>query len=104
MRDRRRYWAPRRPRIPPSASFAPVAQHRGGDTQLACDLDQRPAAAHQQGDRLSLELIGELTPALAHSTPFRSRWSLAKVSTISGESHDLHIPTTDGRELLLTRY
>jgi hypothetical protein len=85
MQGRRRYRAPRRPRIPPSASIAPVAQHRGGDTQLACDLDQRPAAAHQQGYRLSLELIGELTPSLAHSTPFRSLWSLAKVSTNSRE-------------------
>src|SRR5215813_15081077 len=92
MRGRRRYRGPRRPRIPPSASIAPVAQHRGRDTQLACDLDQRAAAAHQQGDRLSLELIGELTPSLAHSTPFRSLRSLAKVSTISGEPQLAALP------------
>src|SRR5262245_41924732 len=85
MRGRRRYRAPRRPRILPSASIAPVAQHRGGDAQLAGDLEQRTAAAHQQGYRLSLELIGELPPSLAHSTPFCSLRSLAKVSTISGE-------------------
>src|SRR5207253_9855036 len=67
--------------------IAPVAQHRGGDTQLACDLAQRPTAAHQQGDRFLLELIRKMTPSLAHSTPFRSRRSLAKVSTNSGEPH-----------------
>src|SRR5215468_8515789 len=87
MRGRRRYRAPRRPRIPPSASIAPVAQHRGGNPQLACDPAQRPTAAHQQSYRFPLELIGKMTPSLAHSTPFRSRWSLAKVSTNSGEPH-----------------
>src|ERR1700682_3781103 len=85
MRGRRRYRVPRRPRIPPSASIAPVAQHRGGNAQLACDLAQRPTTAHQQGYRFLLELIGKMTPSLAHSTPFRSRRSLAKVSTNSGE-------------------
>src|SRR5205807_595126 len=85
MRGRRRYRVPRRPRIPPSTSIAPVAQHRGGDTQLACDLARRPTAAHQQGDRFLLELIRKMTPSLAHSTPFCSRRSLAKVSTKSGE-------------------
>src|ERR1700674_3171919 len=85
MRGRRRYRVPRRPRIPPSASIAPVAQHRGGNAQLACDLAQRPTAAHQQGYRFLLELIRKMTPSLAHSTPFRSRRSLAKVSTNSGE-------------------
>ncbi len=85
MRGRRRYRAQRRPRIPPSASIAPVAQHRGGNAQLACDLAQRPTAAHQQGYRFLLELIRKMTPSLAHSTPFRSRRSLAKVSTNSGE-------------------
>src|SRR6201981_3407368 len=87
MRGRRRYRAQRRPRIPPSASIAPVAQHRGGNAQLACDLAQRPTAAHQQGYRFLLELIRKMTPSLAHSTPFRSRRSLAKVSTNSGEPH-----------------
>ena len=85
MRCRRRYWVPRRPRIPPSASIAPVAQHRGGNAQLACDPAQRPTAAHQQGYRFPLELIRKMTPSLAHSTPFRSRRSLAKVSTNSRE-------------------
>src|SRR3954468_7696845 len=69
------------------AAMAPIAQHRGGDAQLACDLDQRPTAARQQGDRLPLELIRKMTPFLTHSTPFRSRRSLAKVSTNSGEAH-----------------
>src|SRR3954447_24042101 len=68
------------------AAMAPIAQHRGGDAQLACDLDQRPTAARQQGDRLPLELIRKMTPFLIHSTPFRSRRSLAKVSTNSGEA------------------
>ena len=48
MRGRRRCRVPRRPRIPPSSSIAPVAQHRGGNAQLACDPAQRPTAAHQQ--------------------------------------------------------
>src|SRR3954468_3852153 len=69
------------------AAMAPIAQHRGGDAQLACDLDQRPTAARQQGDRLPLELIRKMTPFLTHSTPFRSRRSLEKVSTNSGEAH-----------------
>src|SRR5215813_3857222 len=86
---RRRYRVPRRPRIPPSASIAPVAQHRGGEAQLACDPAQRPTAAHQQGYRFPLELIRKMTPSLAHSTPFRSHRSLAKVSTNSREAHDL---------------
>src|ERR1700737_593661 len=78
-----------RPRIPPSASIAPVAQHRGGNAQLACDLAQRPTTAHQQGYRFLLELIGKMTPSLAHSTPFRARRSLAKVSSNSGEPQAL---------------
>src|SRR3954452_10236614 len=73
--------------MPSCAAMAPIAQHRGGDAQLACDLDQRPTAARQQGDRLPLELIRKMTPFLTHSTPFRSRRSLAKVSTNSGEAH-----------------
>src|SRR5215472_715526 len=85
MRGRRRYRVPRRPRIPPFAAMAPVAQHRGRDAKLLRDLQQRPAAARQQPNRFSLELIGELTPSLAHSTPFRSPRSLAKVSTNSGK-------------------
>src|SRR4051794_36388528 len=72
--------------MPSCAAMAPIAQHRGGDAQLACDLDQRPTAARQQGDRLPLELIRKMTPFLTHSTPFRSRRSLAKVSTNSGEA------------------
>src|SRR3954463_6411748 len=73
--------------MPSCAAMAPIAQHRGGDAQLACDLDQRPTAARQQGDRLPLELNRKMTPFLTHSTPFRSRRSLAKVSTNSGEAH-----------------
>src|SRR3954470_19756558 len=73
--------------MPSCAAMAPIAQHRGGDAQLACDLDQRPTAARQQGDRLPLELIRKVTPFLAHSTPSRSCRSLAKVSTNAGEAH-----------------
>src|SRR4051795_9626422 len=72
--------------MPSCAAIAPIAQHRGGDAQLASDLDQRPTAARQQGNRLPLELIRKMTPFLAHSTPFRSRRSLAKVSTNAGEA------------------
>src|SRR5215210_4215297 len=72
--------------MPSYAAIAPIAQHRGREPQLACDLDQRPTAARQQGDRLRLELIRKITPFLAHSTPSRSRRSLAKVSTNSGEA------------------
>src|SRR3954463_519565 len=72
--------------MPSYAAIAPIAQHRGREPQLACDLDQRPTAARQQGDRLPLELIRKMTPFLAHSTPFRSRRSLAKVSTNAGEA------------------
>src|SRR4051812_16622256 len=72
--------------MPSYAAIAPIAQHRGREPQLACDLDQRPTAARQQGDRLRLELIRKMTPFLAHSTPSRSRRSLAKVSTNSGEA------------------
>src|SRR3954464_9479749 len=75
--------------MPSCAAMAPIAQHRGGDAQLACDLDQRPTAARQQGDRLPLELIRKMTPFLTHSTPFRSHRSLAKVSTNSGEAHSV---------------
>src|SRR3954447_23178541 len=73
--------------MPSYAAIAPIAQHRGREPQLACDLDQRPTAARQQGDRLPLELIRKVTPFLAHSTPSRSRRSLAKVSTNAGEAH-----------------
>src|SRR3954453_4987801 len=76
--------------MPSCAAMAPIAQHGGGDAQLACDLDQRPTAARQQGDRLPLELIRKMTPFLAHSTPFRSPRSLAKVSTNSGEAQSAH--------------
>src|SRR3954467_6625760 len=72
--------------MPSYAAIAPIAQHRGREPQLACDLDQRPTAARQQGDRLHLELIRKMTPFLAHSTPSRSRRSLAKVSTNAGEA------------------
>jgi hypothetical protein len=44
-----------------------------------------------QGYRFPLELIRKMTPSLAHSTPFRSRRSLPKVSTNSRELHtDCH--------------
>src|SRR3954452_22377132 len=75
--------------MPSYAAIAPIAQHRGREPQLACDLDQRPTAARQQGDRLHLELIRKMTPFLAHSTPSRSPRSLAKVSTNSGEAQTL---------------
>src|SRR3954451_25133619 len=78
--------------MPSYAAMAPIAQHRGGDPQLAGDRDQRPTAARQQGDRLPLELIRKMTPFLAHSTPFRSRRSLAKVSTNAGEAQCARIP------------
>src|SRR5262249_20790337 len=86
MRGRRPYQVPRRTPIPPSAFIAPVARPRGGNTQVACDPAQRPTAAHQQGYRFPLELIRKMTPSLAHSTPFRSHRSLAKVSTNSREA------------------
>src|SRR3954452_15706513 len=73
--------------MPSYAAIAPIAQHRGREPQLACDLHQWPTAACQQGDRLHLELIRKMTPFLAHSTPSRSRRSLAKVSTNAGEAH-----------------
>src|SRR6478752_10255470 len=79
------------------AAIAPIAQHRGREPQLACDLDQRPTAARQQGNRLRLELIRKMTPFLAHSTPSRSRRSLAKVSTNSGETQDaVFLPCAPG--------
>src|SRR3954449_3519017 len=77
--------------MPSYAAIAPIAQHRGREPQLACDLDQRPTAARQQGDRLHLELIRKMTPFLAHSTPSRSRRNLAKVSTNAGEAQDLFV-------------
>src|SRR3954453_9658195 len=80
--------------MPSYAAIAPIAQHRGREPQLACDLDQRPTAARQQGDRLHLELIRKMTPFLAHSTPSRSPRSLAKVSTNSGEAHRSPQPQT----------
>src|SRR5690242_12626124 len=99
MRGRRRNRAQRRPRIPPFASIAPVAQHRGGDAQLVGDLQQRPTTARQQGDCFSLELICVLTPSLDHhSTPFRSSRSLAKVSTNSGEPQLPILASASGRE------
>jgi len=87
-----RYRVPRRLRIPPSASIAPVAQHRGGNAQLACDPAQQPTAAHQPGCHFPLELIRKMTPSPAHTTPFRSRRSLAKVSTNSREPQDQYDP------------
>src|SRR3954447_6982709 len=73
--------------MPSYAASAPIAQHRGGDAQLADDLHQWPTAACQQGNRLRLKLIRKTTPFLTHSTPSRSLRSLAKVSTNSGEAH-----------------
>src|SRR3954469_8731169 len=86
--------------MPSYAAIAPIAQHRGREPQLACDLDQRPTAARQQGDRLHLELIRKMTPFLAHSTPSRSPRSLAKGSTNSGEAHDVLTAT---KQTLLKR-
>ena len=76
--------AQRRPRIPPSAPTAPVAQHRWRDAQLACDLRQWPTAARQQRYRFPLELIGKLTPSLAHSTPSRSDGAYQRCPPIRG--------------------
>src|SRR4051812_14200978 len=81
--------------MPSYAAIAPIAQHRGREPQLACDLDQRPTAARQQGDRLRLELIRKMTPFLDHSTPSRSCRSLAKVSTNSGEAQVAAHPVID---------
>src|SRR4051794_36753039 len=86
--------------MPSYAAIAPIAQHRGREPQLACDLDQRPTAARQQGNRLRLELIRKMTPFLAHSTPSRSPRSLAKVSTNSGEAQVLQSPVFGGRHHL----
>src|SRR3954466_6192404 len=74
------------------AAIAPIAQHRGREPQLACDLDQRPTAARQQGDRLRLELIPKVTPFLTHSTPSRSSRRLPKVSTNPGEAQSRQSP------------
>lgn len=70
----------RRPRILPFVSITPRGIE-GRDAQPACDLQQRSTAACERSDRLSLELIRELTPSVAQSTPSRSPRSLAKVST-----------------------
>src|SRR3954454_19874422 len=85
--------------MPSYAASAPIAQHRGGDPQLAGDLHQWPTAACQQGDRLRLELIRKMTLFLAHSTPSRSRRSLAKVSINSGEAHQSNTLATLTRPL-----
>ena len=74
------------PACPPMLRLRQLRSIEGEMPQLACDLDQRPTAARQQGNRLRLELIRKMTPFLAHSTPSRSRRSLAKVSTNSGEA------------------
>src|SRR3954451_15193404 len=88
--------------MPSYAAMAPIAQHRGGDPQLAGDRDQRPTAARQQGNRLPLELIRKMTPFLAHSTPFRSRRSLAKVSTNAGEAQVIRSKAQENSTLIET--
>src|ERR1044072_3707622 len=93
-----------RSRTSPLTAVAPIAQHRERDPQLDGDLQQRPAAARQQGNRLSLELIHELTPPLLHSTPFRSARSLAKVSTNSGEAHSAKSNDESITYILIPRY
>src|SRR3954452_18301829 len=89
--------------MPSYAAIAPIAQHRGREPQLACDLHQWPTAACQQGDRLRLELVRKMTPFLAHSTPSRSRRSLAKVSTNAGEAHDAGLSAAEREELIRLR-
>src|SRR5215472_1602059 len=85
--------------IPASASHPALRFHCAscgasrGRCPARCDPAQRPTAAHQQGYRFPLELIRKMTPSLAHSTPFRSRRSLAKVSTNSREPQ---LPNTSG--------
>ena len=64
---------------------APAAQHRGLDPELGRHLQQRPAAALEQGHRLALELVREHPSCFRHPTPFCPVWSLAKVSTGSME-------------------
>src|SRR3954467_3632405 len=88
--------------MPSYAAIAPIAQHRGREPQLACDLDQRPTAARQQGDRLRLELIRKMTPFLTHSTPSRSSRSLPKVSINPGEAQ-AHARHGDGPRRARTR-
>jgi hypothetical protein len=79
--QRRRIEGQRRLRSPPSAPITPVANHRGCDAQLPCDLRQRPTAARQQGNR-----IAQLTTTLAGWTPSRSPRSLARCPPIRGDS------------------
>jgi hypothetical protein len=53
-----------------------LRQHRGGNAQLACDLAQRPTAAHQQGYRfLLVPVLARKPGALRNGTPFKD-WSL----------------------------
>jgi hypothetical protein len=73
--------------MPFCAAITPIAQHRRREAQFPGNLYQWPTATRQQGDRLRLELISKSTPFLTHSTPSRSRRSLPKVSTNSGETH-----------------
>src|SRR5215469_10186183 len=81
-----------------SAAIAPVAQHRGGDAKLACDLEQRPTAAHQHSDRLLLEFIRKLTPSWAHSTPFPLPPELSKsVHQFGGASRRPRVPKQPSR-------
>jgi transposase len=61
---------------------APARLIEGG---LPTEASVAQVLVSKYADDLPLELIRELTPSLAHSTPSCSTWSLAKVSTISGE-------------------
>src|SRR6202023_1378096 len=86
MRDRRlRIGVLRRSRMPPFTPVPPGAQPRSGNPQLLRNLAQRPAAAHQQPNRLPLEFIRVLTTRCTHQTPSCSQRSLSEVSIISRE-------------------
>lgn len=63
----------------------PVAQHRGRNPQFGRDLHGWSATALQQGNGLSLELGGEVSPGLRHQTPSRSRRSVSEVSVKARE-------------------
>src|SRR3984893_9015243 len=71
MRDRRlRIGVLRRSRMPPVTPVPPGAQPRRGNPQLMRNLAQRPAAAHQQPNRLPLEFHPCIDDALYPSNTF----------------------------------
>jgi hypothetical protein len=68
-----------RPRDADMHDAPPVAQHRGRNSELCCNLHQGSTAARQQCDGLSFEPGGEIPSRL--QTPSNSRRNLAIVST-----------------------